>query len=50
MTRGEVQTLYSDPARSWLGAAPVRFTATLLLVLLVYGFSLYFVDFDLGRL
>ncbi|HYZ40670.1 MAG TPA: phosphonate ABC transporter, permease protein PhnE [Stellaceae bacterium] len=50
MTRGEVETLYADPARSWLGAAPVRFVATLLLVLLVYGFSIYFVDFDLGRL
>ena len=33
-----------------IGAAPVRFVATLLLVLLVYGLSLYFVDFDLGRL
>jgi phosphonate transport system permease protein len=50
VTRHEGEALYPDPVRSWLGVAPVRFTATLLIVLLVYGFSLYFVDFDLGRL
>ena len=33
-----------------MGVAPVRFTAALLLVLLVYSLSLYFVDFDIGRL
>ena len=50
MIEQEVEAVYPDPVRSWLGAAPVRFTATLGLVLLVYGCSLYFVDFDLGRL
>jgi hypothetical protein len=50
VTKQEVEAVYPDPGRSWLGVAPVRFTATLLLVLLVYSFSLYFVDFDVGRL
>jgi phosphonate transport system permease protein len=50
MRTGDVQAVYPDPARSWIGAAPIRFVATLLLVLLVYGFSLYFVDFDVSRL
>ena len=50
MTKQEVEAVYPDPGRSWLGVAPVRFTATLLLILLVYSFSLYFVDFDVGRL
>src|SRR5258708_6480994 len=42
--------VYPDPVRSWIGAAPFRFAATMLLVALVYGFSLYFVDFEFGRL
>ena len=50
MRTGDTGVFYPDPARSWIGVAPVRFIATLLLVLLVYGFSFYFVDFDLGRL
>jgi hypothetical protein len=50
MRTGDTESLYPDPARSLIGAAPVRFVTTLLLLLLVYGFSLYFVDFDLGRL
>jgi phosphonate transport system permease protein len=50
MRTGDAGVFYPDPGRSWIGVAPVRFVATLLLVLLVYGFSFYFVDFDLGRL
>lgn len=50
MSEHEADTVYPDPARSWLAVAPVRFVATLLLLLLVYGFSLYFVDFDISRL
>ena len=50
MRTGDTEALYPDPTRSLIGAAPVRFVTTLLLLLLVYGFSLYFVDFDLGRL
>src|SRR5260370_2460793 len=50
MRTGDVQAVYPDPARSWIGAAPIPFAATLLLVCLVYGLSLYFVDFDVGRL
>jgi phosphonate transport system permease protein len=50
MRSGDVQAVYPDPARSWTAAAAIRFVATLLLMLLVYGFSLYFVDFDVGRL
>jgi phosphonate transport system permease protein len=42
--------VYPDPARSWIAVAPVRFVVTLSLLILVYGFSLYFVDFDVGRL
>src|SRR5260370_5899066 len=48
MRTGDVGVFYPDPARSWIGLAPVRFVATLLLVLLIYGFSFYFVDFDVG--
>jgi hypothetical protein len=50
MRTGDTQSFYLDPARSLIGATPVRFIATLLLLLLVYGFSLYFVNFDLSRL
>ena len=50
MRTGDAEALYPDPTRSLIGATPVRFVATLLVLLLVYGFSLYFVDFDLGRL
>src|SRR5438270_9991541 len=50
MRTGDAGVFYPDPTRSWIAVAPVRFVATLLLVLLVYGFSIYFVDFDLGRL
>jgi phosphonate transport system permease protein len=46
----KAEILYPDPARSWIAVAPVRFVATLLLLMLVYGLSLYFVDFDLYRL
>jgi len=42
--------VYPDPARSWIAVAPIRFVVTLSLLMLVYGFSLYFVDFDVGRL
>ena len=50
MRTGDAGVFYPDPARSWIAVAPVRFVATLLLVLLVYSFSFYFVDFDVGRL
>jgi phosphonate transport system permease protein len=50
MRTSDVETIYPDPARSWIGGAPVRFITTLLLMLLVYALSLYFVDFDIGRL
>jgi phosphonate transport system permease protein len=50
MRTGDTEALYPDPMRSLIGATPVRFVTTLLLLLLVYGFSLYFIDFDLGRL
>ena len=50
MRIGDAGVVYPDPARSWIAVAPVRFVATLLLMLLVYGFSFYFVDFDVGRL
>jgi phosphonate transport system permease protein len=50
MRTRDTDSFYLDPARSLIGAPPVRFIATLLLLLLVYGFSLYFVDFDLVRL
>jgi phosphonate transport system permease protein len=42
--------LYPDPLRSGLGASPLRFAATLLVVVLVYAICLYYVDFDLRRL
>jgi len=38
LSKHESEFLYPDPARSWIGAAPIRFVATLLLVLLVYVF------------
>ena len=41
---------YADPARSLFGRAPLRFTATLLLILAIYAVSLRFVDFDLIKL
>ena len=44
------ETTYADAARSLIGGAPLRFVATLLLIALVYGLSLWFVDFDLHRL
>jgi phosphonate transport system permease protein len=44
------QFAYPDPARALIAQAPLRFAATVLIVTLVYGFSLYFVDFDLDRL
>jgi phosphonate transport system permease protein len=46
----KAEIVYPDPTRSIIAAAPVRFVATLLVVSLVYGLSLYFVGFDLGRL
>jgi phosphonate transport system permease protein len=50
VTEREAETVYPDPARSWIAVSPIRFVVTLLVVLSVYGFSLYFVDFDVGRL
>jgi phosphonate transport system permease protein len=41
---------YPDPARSSIGRSPLRFAASLLIIALIYALSLYFVDFDLGRL
>jgi phosphonate transport system permease protein len=46
----EAEAVYPDPARSGIRAVPTRFVVTLLLVLLIYGSSLYFVDFDVSRL
>jgi phosphonate transport system permease protein len=46
----EAEILYADPGRSWIAVAPIRFVATLSLLMLVYGLSLYFVDFDVARL
>ena len=41
---------YADPSRAVLGAKPLRFSLTLLIVLLIYGLSCYFVDIDPERL
>jgi phosphonate transport system permease protein len=46
----DAETTYADPARSLIGAPPLRFVATLLLIALVYGLSFWFADFDLHRL
>jgi hypothetical protein len=35
MRTGDTESFYLDPARSLIGATPVRFIATLLLLLLV---------------
>ena len=50
MIKREAEAVYPDPARSGIRAVPTRFVVTLLLVLLIYGSSLYFVDFDVSRL
>jgi phosphonate transport system permease protein len=50
VTDDRAEAAYPDPARSAIAVAPLRFAATLLLFMLVYGLSLYFVDFDLSRL
>lgn len=50
MIKDEIAAGYVDPGRSWIGGAPLRFAATLLLVLAIYAMCLHFVDFDLARL
>ncbi|HJU17346.1 MAG TPA: phosphonate ABC transporter, permease protein PhnE [Stellaceae bacterium] len=50
MTERESAAGYPDPWRSRIRTAPLRFVATLVFVLGIYGLSLYFVDFDLVRL
>jgi phosphonate transport system permease protein len=47
---GGAARLYPDPARSWIGTAPLPFVAAITIIALVYGLSFYFVGFDLGRL
>jgi phosphonate transport system permease protein len=41
---------YADPARPWLGGAPLRTLGIFLAVALFYGVCLFFVDFDVRRL
>ena len=50
MRTADLEVSYPDPGRSWIAVAPLRFVGTLLALALVYGFSLHFVDIDLGRL